>query len=126
MYATSADWSFDKLPSNFGDKNSEFTNELKGMGALNFFWVQTSETSGRSITIWTDQATGQGALYRILYICTGLVCHCASVRGCLIRMFRPGRALWRLLLTSLSAFAFLLMFVAYTHTACAAHRPSCL
>tara|TARA_B110000977_G_C10620800_1_gene316111 strand:- start:143 stop:364 length:222 start_codon:yes stop_codon:yes gene_type:complete len=51
MYATSADWSFDKLPSNFGDKNSEFTNELKGMGALNFFWVQTSKTSGRSITM---------------------------------------------------------------------------
>ena len=65
MYATSADQSFDKLPSNFGDKNSKFTNELKGMGALNFFWVQTSETSGRSITIWPDQATGQAALYRI-------------------------------------------------------------
>ena len=65
MYATSADWSFDKLPSNFGDKNSEFTNELKGMGALNFFWVQTSKTSGRSITIWPYQAPGQAALYRI-------------------------------------------------------------
>ena len=65
MYATSADWSFDKLPSNFGDKNSKFTNELKGMGTLNFFWVQTSEASGRSITIWPDQATGQAALYRI-------------------------------------------------------------
>ena len=65
MYATSADWSFDKLPSNFGDKNSEFTDELKGMGALNFFWVQTSDSSGRSITIWPDQATAQAALYRI-------------------------------------------------------------
>ena len=65
MYATSADQSFDKLPSNFGDKNSKFTNELKGMGTLNFFWVQTSEASGRSITIWPDQATGQASLYRI-------------------------------------------------------------
>jgi hypothetical protein len=65
MYATSDDWSFDKVPSNFGDKNSEFTDELKDMGAINFFWVQTSQTSGRSITIWPDQATGQAALYRI-------------------------------------------------------------
>ena len=65
LYATSADWSFQKLPSNFGDKNSEFTDELKGMGALNFYWVQTSNSSGRSITIWPDQATAQAALYRI-------------------------------------------------------------
>ena len=65
MYATSADWLFDKLPSNFGDKNSAFTDELKGMGALNFYWVQTSNSSGRSITIWPDQATAQAALYRI-------------------------------------------------------------
>jgi hypothetical protein len=53
------------LPSNFGDKNSEFIDELKGMGALNFYWVQTSNSSGRSITIWPDQATAQAAIYRI-------------------------------------------------------------
>ena len=65
MYATSADWSFDELPSNFGNKNSEFTDGLKEMGALNFFWVQTSETTGRSITIWPDKASAHAALYKI-------------------------------------------------------------
>ena len=65
MFETSADWSFDKLQSNFGDKNFEFTDERNDMSAIKFFWVQTSETSGRSITIWPDQATGQAALYRI-------------------------------------------------------------
>tara|TARA_B110000208_G_scaffold6178_1_gene7902 strand:- start:714 stop:998 length:285 start_codon:yes stop_codon:yes gene_type:complete len=63
--APSADWSFDKVPSNFGDKNFEFTDELNDMSAIKFFWVQTSQTSGRSITIWPYQAPGQAALYRI-------------------------------------------------------------
>ena len=37
MCAPSADWSFDKVPSNFGDKNSEFTDELNDMGAIKKF-----------------------------------------------------------------------------------------
>ena len=35
--APSADWSFDKVPSNFGDKNFEFTDELNDMGAIKKF-----------------------------------------------------------------------------------------
>lgn len=65
MYATSADWSFDSLPEGFQSKTNDFTSEIKGMGALSFFYVQTSPTTARSMTIWPDKATAHAALSRI-------------------------------------------------------------
>ena len=65
MYATSADWSFDSLPENFQSSSNDFPTEIKGMGALSFFYVQTSPTTARSMTVWPDKATAHAALSRI-------------------------------------------------------------
>ena len=73
MYATSADWSFDSMPDRFRIKtpygfqstSNDFPAEIKGMGALSFFYVQTSATTARSMTVWPDKATAQAALSRI-------------------------------------------------------------
>ena len=73
MYATSADWSFDSLPDRFRIKtpygfqstSNDFPAEIKGMGALSFFYVQTSATTAPSMTVWPDKATAQAALSRI-------------------------------------------------------------
>jgi hypothetical protein len=65
MYATSADWSFDPLPEDFQSTSNDFPTEIKSMGALNFFYVQTSPTTARSMTIWPDKATAHAALSRI-------------------------------------------------------------
>ena len=73
MYATSADWSFDSMPDRFRIKtpygfqstSNDFPAEIKGMGALSFFYVQTSATTAPSMTVWPDKATAQAALSRI-------------------------------------------------------------
>ncbi len=61
MYATSADWSFD-TPPDFNKASEEYTNKIKQAGALHWFYVLTSDTSARSITVWPDQATAHKAL----------------------------------------------------------------
>ena len=65
MYATSADWSFDLLLEGFQSSSNDFPTEIKGMGALSFFYVQTSPTTARSMTVWPDKATAHAALSRI-------------------------------------------------------------
>ena len=61
MYATSADWSFDTQPD-FNNVSEEYTTKIKQAGALHWFYVLTSDTSARSITVWPDQATAHKAL----------------------------------------------------------------
>ena len=61
MYATSADWSFDTRPD-FNNVSEEYTTKIKQAGALHWFYVLTSDTSARSITVWPDKATAHKAL----------------------------------------------------------------
>jgi hypothetical protein len=50
MYATSADWSFDQAPD-FSKQRAEFSVSIKAAGAVNRYYVLTSETTARSMMI---------------------------------------------------------------------------
>ena len=65
MFATSADWSFDSIAENFYDKQNEYILEFKALGAVNFFYVQTSPTTARSMMVWPDKETAHAALVRV-------------------------------------------------------------
>ena len=61
MYATSADWSFDIKPD-FETGREEYVSRMKEAGAINWFYVLTSDTSARSMTVWPDKETAHKAL----------------------------------------------------------------
>ena len=61
MYATSADWAFDSTPD-FKSQRETYVARMKQAGALHWFYVLTSETTARSMTVWPDQATAHKAL----------------------------------------------------------------
>ena len=61
MYATSADWSFDQAPD-FSKQQAEFTAAMKAAGAINWYYVLTSETTARSMMVWPDKETAHKAI----------------------------------------------------------------
>ena len=61
MYATSADWSFDTKPD-FETEREEYVSRMKEAGAINWFYVLTSDTTARSMTVWPDKETAHKAL----------------------------------------------------------------
>ena len=61
MYATSADWSFDTRP-NVDNQVNDYIAQMKDAGALHWFYVMTSETTARSMTVWPDKETAHKAL----------------------------------------------------------------
>ena len=61
MYATSADWTFDTQP-NFENQTEDYISKIKDAGAIHWFYVLTSDTTARSMTVWPDQATAHKAL----------------------------------------------------------------
>ena len=61
MYATSADWSFGQAPD-FSKQQAEFTLAMKAAGAVNWYYVLTSETTARSMMVWPDKETAHKAL----------------------------------------------------------------
>ena len=60
MYATSADWSFDIKPD-FETGREEYVSRMKEAGAINWFYVLTSDTTARSMTVWPDKETAHKA-----------------------------------------------------------------
>lgn len=61
MYATSADWTFDTKPD-FEDQTVSYISKMKDAGAIHWFYVLTSDTTARSMTIWPDADTAHKAL----------------------------------------------------------------
>ena len=61
MYATSADWTFDTQP-NFENQSEDYISKIKDAGAIHWFYVLTSDTTTRSMTIWPDAKTAHEAL----------------------------------------------------------------
>ena len=61
MYATSADWAFDAQPD-FKSQSDQYVAIMKDAGALHWFYVLTSDTTARSMTVWPDKETAHKAL----------------------------------------------------------------
>jgi hypothetical protein len=61
VYATSADWQFDTKP-NFEGQTATYLAKIKEAGAIHWFYVLTSDTTARSVTIWPDANTAHKAL----------------------------------------------------------------
>ena len=61
MYATSADWTFDTQP-NFENQSEDYISKIKDAGAIHWFYVPTSHTTARSMTIWPDAKTAHESL----------------------------------------------------------------
>ena len=61
MYATSADWTFESKPD-FKNQQETYITRMKGAGALHWFYILTSDTTARSMTVWPDKETAHKAL----------------------------------------------------------------
>ena len=66
MFATTTDWSFDT----WTEENQKLLEEkylpmFKSVGALHFFYIKTSDTTGRTLTIWPDKETALAVLEKM-------------------------------------------------------------
>jgi hypothetical protein len=66
MYATTTDWSFEEWTQEHQKLLEEkYLPMFKSVGALNFYYIKTSDTTGRTVTIWPNKDTADKVLEKM-------------------------------------------------------------
>ena len=66
MYATTTDWSFEEWTEEHQKLLEEkYLPMFKSVGALNFYYIKTSDTIGGTVTIWPNKDTADKVLEKM-------------------------------------------------------------
>ena len=63
MFATTTDWSHSGWTDDMQElMDAKYLPMFKQFGALHFYYIATSDTTARSVTIWPDEDTAMAAM----------------------------------------------------------------
>ena len=63
MFATTTDWSHSGWTDDMQElMDAKYLPMFKQFGALHYYYIATSDTTARSVTIWPDEATAMAAM----------------------------------------------------------------